>query len=317
MVWIVPLSSHSTTSILSICRTSQFRRSNGSASGGIPKRRVTLLYGPDNTGKTPLAQQLQTATALRSEWLGMKVERVRSFGLYCEDDVSDIHARQAAINQYYQCEMLDLELMRAAARLEANSNALIDFSNSDEGKLTALYIQLECFCADEGIQLVILDPLAELFIGYQNNPTHARCTIRALNRLAVAIDGYVILTGHPSRAGQKSDGSGESGSVQWSATGRSRLYLKRPEQQQGSTEPVDPYLRRLERRKATYASIGDFIDLRWDNGVFVPLSPPTGIIRTIERQNAKRILIDFVAKTASENQWVSLNSNAGNYTPDC
>ncbi len=65
----------------------------------LPVGTVTALYGDGGTGKTLLAQQLQTATATGRPWCGMEPMRIRSVGLYCEDDEDEMHRRQWSINR--------------------------------------------------------------------------------------------------------------------------------------------------------------------------------------------------------------------------
>src|SRR6202041_1010035 len=60
----------------------------------IPYRVVTGFYGDGGVGKSLLAQQLQTGTALGSSWLGLPVEDIASLGVYCEDDDEELWRRQ-------------------------------------------------------------------------------------------------------------------------------------------------------------------------------------------------------------------------------
>ena len=57
----------------------------------IPSGVVTGLYGDGGVGKTLLALQLQASMALRRKWLGVEVEPGRSLGVYCEDDIDELH----------------------------------------------------------------------------------------------------------------------------------------------------------------------------------------------------------------------------------
>jgi RecA-family ATPase len=131
-----------------------------------------------------------------------------------------------------------------------------------------------------------------------------------LGGLARALDGIVITNGHPSRSGQ-STGSGEFGSIQWDAAFRSRLYLQTPK---GNGETPDFFVRTLTRKKANHALREDTIPLQWKDGVFVN-TDHTGIIGAIERRTCKRIFLDLLDKTSTENQPVSSSSRAGNYAP--
>jgi hypothetical protein len=75
----------------------------------IPRSVVTGLYGPGGTGKSLLAMQLLTATALGKPWLGMPAEPLTSvIGVFCEDDEEELHRRQAAIKrEIYDCDFAD------------------------------------------------------------------------------------------------------------------------------------------------------------------------------------------------------------------
>ena len=64
--------------------------------------RVTALYGAGGEGKTTLAQVLATVSALAldgaARWLGLQVRRCNSLLVFCEDDLDEMHCRQAEIN---------------------------------------------------------------------------------------------------------------------------------------------------------------------------------------------------------------------------
>ena len=73
-------------------RTPPLRR--WTAHSWIPCRVVTGFYGDGGVGKSLLAQQLQTGTALGLSWLGLPVEEIASIGVYCEDDGDELWRRQ-------------------------------------------------------------------------------------------------------------------------------------------------------------------------------------------------------------------------------
>jgi hypothetical protein len=56
----------------------------------LPSGVVTGLYGDGGVGKSLLAQQLQTAMAIGSVWLGLRVEEGASLGVYCEDSFDEL-----------------------------------------------------------------------------------------------------------------------------------------------------------------------------------------------------------------------------------
>jgi hypothetical protein len=109
------------------------------------------------------------------------------------------------------------------------------------------------------------------------------------------------------------NGSTGSGSTGWKGTFRSQLYLESPKPEEG--KPSDPDIRILRRAKANYARRDETIEIRWQNGVFVPVHAPTGVLGSIERKTCERVFCDLLAKITAERQHVSHNSRAGNYAP--
>jgi RecA-family ATPase len=275
----------------------------------IPWRRVTGLYGGAGDGKTLLCQQLMTACATKSPWLGRSVFPVKSFAIFCEDDKDDLHRRQASINRLYDCDYTDLKHMKAIPRL-GYDNLLMTF---DGGRpmLTDFYFQVLEEARTFGAQLLIVDTVADTFGGNHNDPGQARLFIQiALGGLARELDAIVVVCAHPSRSGQ-STGSGEFGSVQWDATVRSRLYLETPKE---NNQVADQYQRTLSRKKANYALRADAIQLRWKDGVLVN-TDSTGIIGSIERRTCERVFLDLLNRITGEGRHVSESSHAPNYAP--
>ena len=112
-----------------------------------------------------------------------------------------------------------------------------------------------------------------LLAGNENRRPHARQFINALRDIAIATDGAVIVTAHPSLSGRAS-GTGEAGSTAWHNAVRSRLYLK-------SEDGEDDDIRVLKTMKANYGRRGKEMRLKWIDGVFINIgvleSRPTRI----------------------------------------
>ena len=83
----------------------------------IPYGAVTGLYGEGGLGKSLLAQQLQTGTALGTTWLGLPVDQSVSLGVYCEDDEDELRRRQRDINADYRVDLDGLGKMYWMSRL--------------------------------------------------------------------------------------------------------------------------------------------------------------------------------------------------------
>jgi RecA-family ATPase len=234
----------------------------------IPRGAVTLLAGDSDLGKSYLAQQLLTAVALGKPWLGRDVERARTFGFFAEDSERVLHIRQQKISAHYEIEHADLELDAAWLSRDGGSATLLSFAKWEQtGIPSELWQrQLVPFVMDAGIQLVIIDTVARTFQGSENDRGQVTAFIEMMTRLAVAIDGAVVLTAHPPKVSGAD--SWYSGSGAWKASARSAMSLERPKHYDPYTqEPFDE--RVLWVRKGNYSGSRPKIPLRFVNGVFV------------------------------------------------
>jgi RecA-family ATPase len=199
-----------------------------------PMARVTGLYGTGGEGKTCLAQQLATASAIGAQWLGLPVRQCNSLLVYCEDDLDEMFRRQDEINRHYGCTFADLSPMRWLPRLGAD-NALMTFGTG-RALLTDFFGEVRRIALEYEARLVVIDTLADVFGGNENDRGQARAFAQAaLGYLARETGGAMIALAHPSRAGMNSE-SGESGSTAWVGTFRSQLYLASPKPGEG--EPL-------------------------------------------------------------------------------
>jgi len=229
---------------------------------------VTMLSGDGGVGKSLLAQQLATAMATANPFLGIAAhaDPVPSLALFCEDDIDELHFRQAHLNAHYCCDMADLGAMTILSRVGQDNGLMVFDRRTDEGETTFLYSQIEHWIRRNGTQLIIIDTAADTFLGNENIRTQVRQFVNALRQLARINDGGVILNAHPSLTGLSS-GSGLSGSTAWNNTARGRLYLSRPAAADGEDEHSD--LRVLKLMKSNYGRAGEQLALRWRDHVLV------------------------------------------------
>lgn len=274
----------------------------------IPWLTVTGLYGDGGVGKSLLAQQLLTSTAIGKPWLGLPVVLVRSIGVFCEDPIEELHRRQADINQFYGCNFTDLEAIRWLPRFGEN-NILM----TGGGEPTDFFDQLRQEAIEFKARLIVIDTVADTFGGNENDRGQVRQYVQAcLGRLARDIDGCVMALAHPSRTGMNS-GRGDSGSTGWSNSFRSRAVLELPEVAKGATP--DPYARMLSRKKANYALREDQLRLRWQNGVLLPENCTADVSRATPRRPPEAVFLDLLDILTNENRPVSDNNHAPNYAP--
>lgn len=232
----------------------------------IPRGVVTALYGDGGVGKSLLAQQLMSCTALALPWLGLETTGGRALGVMCEDDDDELHRRQEAINQALGVEMENLENLRYLSRV-GGENILMTFpARTGLGELTGFFDELDATCAEFRPDLFVADTIADFFGGNELDRSQVRQFVQnAFGRLARKHNCAVLMCGHPSAAGISS-GSGTGGSTAWSNTVRSRLFFSRPPGREG--EEPDPDARQLSRMKANYAPREAELRLRFSDGVF-------------------------------------------------
>jgi RecA-family ATPase len=177
--------------------------------------------------------------------------------LTCEDDVDELHRRQAAI-----CGLLGIELSELTGRLYLVTRAGClgnELATFPDGvlKTTALWEALLSITRDVGAELIVLDNVAHFFAGNENARNEVAAFVNLTNRLAIETGAAVLLLGHPSKAHDF------SGSTAWSNQFRARLYLDRPK------DELDPDLRELTAPKANYSPAGTRLKFRWHKGSFV------------------------------------------------
>jgi RecA-family ATPase len=234
--------------------------------GAFLRGTVALVAGDGGIGKSLLMQQLCSCAALGRPWLGLAVKPGRALHLSCEDDKDELWRRQHAICRHLDTDMADLGDggLYLAPRV-GQDNALAAFSRSEwRLRPTPLFERLTRWCRAAGVQYVVVDTATHTFRGNQNDETQVVDFISELRRLAIAIQGVVVVTKHPSMSG-RALGTGESGNVAWNNSVRSRLYVY--ENKAGEVT--------LAGVKSNYGRKLEKIPLRWDRGVLVRDEPPS------------------------------------------
>lgn len=238
--------------------------------GAVPLNSVCLYSGDSGLGKTLTLQQLMFSCANGMPWMGMPTRKCRSLALFCEDPWNILHQRQKAIGEYHDLPMPDVDDITYMLGI-GEDNVLVRFNQKTNlGSETYLFEQLMTRAVDLGVQLVIIDTLAHTYAGNENNREQVTAFCAALQRIATAINGAVILSSHPSVTSMAS-GTGFSGSTAWRATVRAHMYLKRPKGYDDESPDADHDARILKTMKSNWTAGGGMTKLRWDRGVFIPV----------------------------------------------
>lgn len=279
----------------------------------IPTGTVTILNGDGGTGKSLISLQLAASTITGGYWLGREVKQGRCMFVTAEDDMDELHRRLADIAIDQQVGMVDLEGLVVVSL--AGEDAIMATPNGKSNiiKPTRLFETLQEHVAKLEPALVVLDTLADLFGGEENQRAQARQFISLLRGLATHHDTTVLLLAHPSLSGMAS-GSGTSGSTAWSNSVRSRLYLDRIRNDDGRED--DPDVRVVRGMKANYGKSGIEIKVRWRNGVFTTVTAANNdtFAGIAADAKAERVFMDLLAVYEADGRAVGAARGA-NYAP--
>jgi hypothetical protein len=271
----------------------------------IPDGHTTLLAGRGGIGKTLLGQHLASAAALGRTYIEpMEARKVLFWA--GEDDTAELWRRQRPI-----CEFLGATLSDLVGKLFLYSYAGHDVTLManvyGELKPTPMLEELRSQVHDYGAQLVLLDNIARLFGGNEND-RHAATTFCAVVQ-GVCAPAAVLLLGHPA----KGAGSEYSGSTAWEGAVRARLYLG-DEPPDSTAAPVEGNDRALylSRRKANYAP-EDVRRFRLEDGVLMPDAAPAKV-RKPDAIEARAIVRAALAELTRRDMNASPKKGA-NYLP--
>lgn len=277
--------------------------------GYIPHRTVTLFYADGGTGKSLLALQLAIGRALGREWIGLLPEPGRTLILSAEDDEEEMHRRTDDVRKFYGARMAALSDMRLIDLVGEDS--VLGLLMKGQIEPTSMYHALDAYMAEFKPSLTVLDVLADMFAGDENNRPQARQFIGLLKRLALKHDCAFLLLAHPSLTGLNS-GTGTSGSTGWNNSVRSRLYFQTAKASDG-TEP-NKNLRTFEGMKSNYGVPGGKIDLEWKNGLFVPVQGLAGIDKIAADAKTGDFLMGTLKQRNDQSRTVS-DKYGANYAP--
>jgi len=193
----------------------------GSCDDWLPCRQVTLLSGDGGVGKSLLAMQLMMALAGGTTWLDIPTTACRVFGVFAEDDDDELHRRLDAIAKAQNVDIANLDAMAWRCAV-SDPCELIEIDSAGNLKPSDYYLRLVKAVREFGTRLLVLDAATNLYGGDEIKRRQVNGFVTLLRRLAIEIDGSVVLLAHPSAQGI-STGSGLSGSTHWNNAVRPRV----------------------------------------------------------------------------------------------
>jgi RecA-family ATPase len=280
----------------------------------IPVRQPTLFSGEGAVGKSLLTLQLLASTALGRDWLGLIPEPGGAWYLGAEDDECELRIRLDPILKHFGAT--HAHLIEGGFQMKSlfGEDALLGTPNG-RGIIepTPLFQQLFEEASDAKPKVIALDASADVFGGNEIDRSQVRQFVGAqLRKLAGAINGAVILLGHPSLTGINS-GTGLSGSTAWHNSMRSRMYLTSPKPEAG--EQPDTDLRELAFKKANYSRLAEPIILRWRDGLFLPEVGMSSIDKAAREMKADDCYLAALRKLVGQGHVLAPQRESTNYAP--
>jgi RecA-family ATPase len=259
----------------------------------FPRRAVCLLSGEGGRGKSITLLQLAAAHVLVKDWLRSLPEPGPVVLVNAEDEEGEIIRRLKPIVEHYGASFADLVRDLHIFSL-AGADPLLALPDRS-GRIVATPLYAELMTLVRAVQpiCIIIDNVADVFGANEIERTHVRQFIALMRQFAIAGNGYVIMSSHPSLTGLASK-TGLSGSTQWHNAVRARAWLHGGEANNG--EAPDPDLRVLEFLKSNYSRLAETVTLRWQNGLYVPVSRQGFLDEAAANAAANDMFLDLLAR---------------------
>ena len=248
-----------------------------------------------------------TSVAAARPFLGRETLPGIAVGLLLEDPDEVLHLRQSKINRH-----LGIDFDELAGRLfilPAPDAGLVLWRN---GRTTPALAALERqLAAVQALRLVVLDNVALVFAGDENNRVEVSQFMAALNGLARRLGVALVLITHSSKS---SDGSAlrvASGSTAFVNASRSVVELKPADSEQPP---------KLKVVKANHAETGQEIELEWRDGMLVEAGAPAGgFVTSLEKQSRQReaeeAFLRCLDEIGGQGRHVTETKNSSTYAP--
>lgn len=221
--------------------------------GLLPAAETTLLTAPGGGNKTTLCLMIAVAMAARLDSvLGLAIEPGPAAYIGMEDSEGRLHWML-----YHICGGLGVSMLDLAGRLHVVSmrqvmhNGLASFDHGGEIEPGDLYHQAQELVEATGAKLLVLDNLAHLFLGNENDRMQATRFLSLLNKLASDTGAAILLLAHTPKSG-----ADYSGSTGWQNATRSHAAIEKE-------EGGDPDVRVLKVSKGNYVKPGEVTRFRW------------------------------------------------------
>jgi RecA-family ATPase len=279
--------------------------------GTIPAREITTIVGVGGTNKSTFGHQLAVCRAAERPMLGVDTQPGITLYVTAEDDFDRLHWVHDHI-----CRAVGVRPVELVGRLHISSvrgvtnNELATFDAENRIRTTPAFARLKAPLIATKASLLVLDNVAHLFAGNENDRGQVTAFINLLYSLCLDLGVTVLLIAHPNKAGDT-----YSGSTAWLNAVRSQLVLERPE------VGMDPDERVLTVGKANYARPDETLRFRWHNFALVldddlPANTRAEIAKVIQTNGENAAFLACLRARAEQGDGREVGPSPGpNYAP--
>jgi len=278
----------------------------------IPMYQPHLTTGHGAIGKSLLELTRAVAHVLGRPWLRMPVRQGPVIYLGAEDEEHELHRRLEAILRHYGAKFGDIVGGLHLLSYVGEDCLLGIPDNKGIIRPTELFHRLLADAIRIGPVSLTIDTLTDVYAGDEIDRNQTTQFVKLLQHMAIKARCSVAILAHPSNAGMAT-GSGLSGSTGWHNKVRSRLYMRSPTTAKG--EEIDSDVREIQFLKNNYGRQGDSIQIRWENGLFVPESGPASFERIARDRDDDHRFLDLLAKYEGQGRKLSHKAAARDYAP--
>jgi len=276
----------------------------------LPIAELTLLTAPGGGNKTTLSLMLAAAMAARlDQCLGLAVTPGPAVYVGAEDSEARLHWLL-----HHAANGLAISFAELARRLHVVSlrqtmhAGLGHFEPSGEFEVSELHAQLADLIEQTGAALVVLDNLAHLFTGNENDRGQVTRWCAMLNKLAADTGASILLLAHTP----KEDKHNYSGSTAWVNAVRSHISIEKD-------EFGDADVRVLKVSKGNYTRPGEVTRFRWfDHYLIRPDDLPPDVVgklaETSRATAANETFLKCLAAMTAQGRSVS-HAPGANFAP--
>jgi RecA-family ATPase len=277
----------------------------------FPRRNVALLSGEGAIGKSILLLQLAVAHVLGRDWLRSMPEPGPVLLVNCEDEGDELVRRLYPILGNYHAIFSDVAVDLHAFSLADRDPLLALPDRSGRILPTPLYAELLEKARVVQPICTVIDNVADVFGGSEIDRAQVRQFVALMRQIAIAANGYVIMSSHPSLTGITSK-SGLSGSTQWHNSVRGRAFMHMVAENGGENTTGT---RVLEFMKSNYSALSERVELQWSSGLYAPVRAPSGPEQAASRAAVDALFLQLLERSASRRENLSATRTANNYAP--